>query len=106
MKLPIMVARPMESIRLCPNRGGFDASGVVGIDDELEDVKDGNRIWGHWLQLMFDEEAHRASSQFFQFCKLEKTSFVNGDFVSDESVFLLQMAISSMALKLVGPAGF
>ncbi|KAL6958343.1 hypothetical protein U1Q18_041548 [Sarracenia purpurea var. burkii] len=65
----------MESVRLCPNRGGFDASGVVGIDDELEDVKDGNRIW----------EAHRVSSQFFQFCKLEKTSFVNGDFVSDEA---------------------
>ncbi|KAL6991751.1 hypothetical protein U1Q18_009862 [Sarracenia purpurea var. burkii] len=90
MKLPIMVARPMESVRLCPNRGGFDASGVVGIDDELEDVKDGNRIW----------EAHRVFSQFFQFCKLEKTSFVNGDFVSDESVFLLRMAISSMTISV------
>ncbi|KAL7002247.1 hypothetical protein U1Q18_003401 [Sarracenia purpurea var. burkii] len=102
MKLPIMVARPMESVRLCPNRGGFDASGVVGIDDELKDVKDGNQIWGHWLQLMFDEEAHRVSSQFFQFCKLEKTSFVNGDFVSDD--FFLVCVLTSEE-HLLGSTG-
>ncbi|KAL6991707.1 hypothetical protein U1Q18_009818 [Sarracenia purpurea var. burkii] len=127
MKLPNMVVRPLESVRLCPNRGGFDAFGVVGIDDELEDVKDGNRIWkrlvrlsieiltgsgkvhpepcsphGHWLQLMFDEEAHRVSSQFFQFCKLEKTSFVNGDFIADD--FFLVCVLTSEE-HLLGSTG-
>ncbi|KAL6966077.1 hypothetical protein U1Q18_044556 [Sarracenia purpurea var. burkii] len=82
-----------EKVPVAPISGG-ESNEIYDIEFNSEI----GRVIGY--SVMFDEEAHRVSSQFFQFCKLEKTSFVNGDFVSDESVFLFRMEISSMAISV------
>ncbi|KAL7002237.1 hypothetical protein U1Q18_003391 [Sarracenia purpurea var. burkii] len=36
----MLMKLPLVSVRLCSNRGDFDAFGVVAIDDELEDKEE------------------------------------------------------------------